>query len=261
MPRKNKKQQPSAGIVSPVFKPDDGSAMLVNKLSVKDARHILHTEGGELDASQIAIQVVQTLLVAGACAYAIWVGQATVWHLALPMVGEYLVLLLVLPIIYLFLRHEAMRKDTIGAFRLWAIFAIITGVSVAVQSRRTGNPWTTQFKLNAQQSWAWITDHHIHWAILFAMVGILLGLPGRIRHLYTYGPPFVPVGLGCGMRVGILFLGFFLLPFIASGTATTNAWILLSLLVLADVLTLWMHLDIQRRLRKLDGASGADQTA
>jgi hypothetical protein len=254
MPRKKKPS--AAGIIAPVAKSDDGSAMLVNKLSVKDARHILQTEGGELDASQIAIQVIQTIIVAGACAYAIWVGQATVWHLALPMVGEYIVLLAVLPIIYLFLRHEAMKKDTIGTLRLWAIFAIIIGVSVAVQSRKTGNPWTTQFQLDVQESWAWITDHHMHWAILFAMAGILLGLPGRIRNLYTYGPPFVPVGLGCGMRLGILFLGFFLLPFIVSGTATTNAWILLGLLVLADVLTLWMHLDIQRRLRKLDGARG-----
>jgi hypothetical protein len=252
MPRKKKSP------ISPVFAPDvpkgDGSAMLVNKLSVKDARHILRTEGGELDGAQIAIQVVQTIVVAGACAYAIWVGQATVWHLALPMVGEYLVLLVVLPILYLFLRHDAMRKDTIGALRLWAIYAVVTGVAVAVQCRRTGNPWLTQFQLNTEQAWAWITDHHMHWAILFAMAGVLLGLPGRIRNLYEFGPPFVPVGLGCGMRLGVLFMGFFLLPFIAAGTATTNAWILLGLLVLADVLTLWMHLDIQRRLRKLDGA-------
>jgi hypothetical protein len=254
MPRKKKPS--AAGIVAPVIKSDDGSAMLVNKLSVKDARHILRTEGGELDASQIAIQVIQTIIVAGACAYAIWVGQATVWHLALPMVGEYVVLLAVLPILYLFLRHEAMKKDTIGALRLWVIYAVANVVAVAVQSRQTGNPWLTQFKLNIEQAWAWITDHHMHWAILFAMVAILLGLPGRIRNLYTYGPPFVPVGLGCGMRLGVLFLGFFLLPFIAAGTATTNAWILLGLLVLADVLTLWMHLDIQRRLRKLDGARG-----
>lgn len=254
MPRKKKSP------ISPVFAPDvpkdDGSAMLVNKLSVKDARHILQTEGGELDASQIAVHIVQTIVVAGACAYAIWVGQATVWHLALPMVGEYIVLLVVLPFIYLFLRHEAMKKDTIGALRLWAIYAVVNVVAVAVQSRKTGNPWMAQFKLNMEQAWAWITDHHMHWAILFSMVAILLGLSGRIRNLYTYGPPFVPVGLGCGMRLGILFLGFFLLPFIVSGTATTNAWILLGLLVLADVLTLWMHLDIQRRLRKLDGARG-----
>lgn len=254
MPRKKKSP------ISPIFAPDasqaNDSAMLINKLSVKDARHILQTEGGELDTPQIVIQIVQTIVVATACAYAIWVGQATVWHLALPMVGEYLVLLAVLPILYLFLRHEAMRKDTIGALRLWAIFALVAGVSVAIQSRRTGNPWTTQFQLDIEQTWAWITDHHMQWAILFSMVAILLGLPGRIRNLYTYGPPFVPVGLGCGMRIGVLFLGFFLLPFIVAGTATTNAWILLGLLVLSDVLTLWMHLDIQHRLRKLDGASG-----
>src|SRR5690606_18316690 len=137
MPRKKKSP------ISPVFAPDvsqgDGSAMLVNKLSVKDARHILQTEGGELDGAPIAIQIVQTIAVASACAYAIWVGEATVWHLALPMVGEYLVLLVVLPILYLFLRHEAMRKDTINTLRLWAILALVTGVSVAIQSRRTGN--------------------------------------------------------------------------------------------------------------------------
>jgi hypothetical protein len=65
----------------------------------------------------------------------------------------------------------------------------------------------------------------------------------------------VAVGLGCGMRVGIFFLGFFLVPFVVSGTKVTNAWILWGLLLLAEVLTLWMHWDIQKRLKQRDTES------
>lgn len=247
-----KKKSPAAPIVPPAKKSGEAGSMLVNNLSVADARHLLQTEGGELGASQIVVQVIQIAAVAGACAYAIWVGEATAWHLVLPMVGEYLILLAILPVLYLFLRHQAMRKDTIGSLRLWAIFALINAGAVAYQSHRSGIPWLQQFLLNIQQAWAWITDHHMHWAILFAMAGVLLGLPGRIRNLYEYGPPFVAVGLGCGMRVAVFFLGCFLLPFIASGTQVSNAWILWALLLIAEILALGMHLDIQRRLKKLD---------
>jgi hypothetical protein len=130
---------------------------------------------------------------------------------------------------------------------------VIIGGGVAYQSHRSRLPWLEQFQLNIQQAWAWITDHHMHWAILFAMAGVLLGLPGRIRNLYEYGPPFAPVGLGCGMRIAVFFLGCFLLPFVASGTQVSNAWILWALLLIAEILALGMHLDIQRRLKKLDG--------
>jgi hypothetical protein len=251
-----KKKTAPAAIVSPIFKPAEDEPMLVNKLSVQEARHLIQCEGGELKASQIAIQAVQIVAVATACAYAIWIGQATVWHLALPMVGEYLLLLLVMPFIYLVVWHESLRKDVVGSLRLLAGILLIVAASIAVGSYRTGNSWLEQAAIDAKQSWAWIVDHHMHWAILCAMGGILLGLPGRIQSLYKYGPPFMPVGLGCGMRVGVLFLGFFLLPFIVSGSATRNAWILWTLMLIAEILALWMHWDIQRRLRKLDGASG-----
>ncbi len=252
-----KKKQSISPVFAPIGKPDDDSgAMLVNNLSVADARHLLQTEGGELDASQIVVQVIQIVAVAGACAYAIWVGEATVWHLALPMVGEYLILLAIMPVLYVLLRHEAMRKDTIGTLRLWAFFALIIGGIVAYQSHRAGMPWLEQLQLNIRQTWAWITDHHMHWAILLAMAGVLLGLPGRIRNLYEYGPPFAPVGLGCGMRIAVFFLGCFLLPFVAGGTEVSNAWILWTLLLIAEILALWMHLDIQHRLKKLERKSG-----
>lgn len=255
-----KKKTPSAAIVPPTQQADEAGRMLVNNLSVADARHLLQTEGGELDASQIVVQVIQITAVAGACAYAIWVGEATAWHLALPMVGEYLILLAIMPVLYMILRHEAMRKDTIGTLRLWAFFAVIIGGSIAYQSYRTGNPWLEQFQLDIQQTWAWITDHHMHWAILFAMAGVLLGLPGRIRNLYEYGPPFVAVGFGCGMRIAVFFLGCFLLPFVVSGTQVRNAWILWALLLIAEILALGMHLDIQRRLKKLDRESISPST-
>lgn len=256
-----KKKTSAASIVPPAKKPGEAGSMLVNNLSVADARHLLQTEGGELDASQIVMQVIQIAAVAAACAYAIWVGEATAWHLVLPMVGEYLILLAILPVLYLFLRHQAMRKDTIATLRLWAFFAVIIGGSIAYQSYRTGTSWLEQFQLNLQQTWAWITDHHMHWAMLFAMAGVLLGLPGRIRNLYEYGPPFVAVGLGCGMRIAVFFLGCFLLPFVVAGTQVSNAWILWALLLVAEILALGMHLDIQRRLKKLDGEGESQATA
>ena len=104
--------------------PSADGKKLVNDLTVADARHLLSTEGGALDASRLVVRGVSIAVVAAACAYAIWAGHATVWHLALPMAGEYLVLLLAVPVLYLVWRHPAMQKDAVGSVRLLAILAI-----------------------------------------------------------------------------------------------------------------------------------------
>lgn len=225
---------------------------LVNDLTVGDARHLLATEGGPLDVSQLAVRGISIVVVAAACAYAIWAGHATVWHLALPMVGEYVVLLAAMPILYLAVRHPALRKDAVGSLRLLANLAVAGAIAIAVQSHNSGQPWPTQLNDDANTAWAWIRDHKIQWAILAAMAGTLLELPGRLINFKKHGPPFSPVGLGCGMRVAVLCLACFLLPVVMSGSATRNAWILFGLLVLAEVLSIVMHLDIQRRLENLD---------
>lgn len=225
---------------------------LVNNLTVGDARHLLATEGGPLDASQLVVRGISIVVVAAACAYAIWAGHATVWHLALPMVGEYFILLLAMPMLYLALRHPALKKDAVGSVRLLAILAVAGVIALAVQSHQNELRWSEQLSLDFDIAWTWIRDHKIQWAILAAMAGTLLELPGRLINFRKHGPPFSPVGLGCGMRVAVLCLACFLLPVVMSGSATRNAWILLGLLVLAEVLSIVMHLDIQRRLEKLD---------
>jgi hypothetical protein len=57
------------------------------------------------------------------------------------------------------------------------------------------------------------------------------------------------------MRILVLLVGVCLLPFLfqASLRPVWFAWFLWGMLLLADVGAIWMHWDIQRRLRKLDG--------
>jgi len=250
MPAKNKRS-----VTKPASTADERK--LVNNLTISEARHLLQCEGGELDASQIAIQGVSIAVVAATCAYAIAVGNATVWHLALPMVGEYLVLLAVMPFIYLVFPHPGMKNEVVGSLRLTAGLLVIGAILATVSSYRHGNSWGEQLALDFDKAWAWVTDYSMHWPILAAMGGVLAGLPGRVYNLHKYGPPFYAVGLGCGMRAGVLFLGFFLLPFIVSGSATRAAWLLWALLLIAEVLAIVMQWDIQQRLKKIDGPGSA----
>lgn len=232
--------------------------MLVNNLTVADARHIVNCEGGELSAGDIATELITSAVVAGALARAIWVGDATSWHLFLPMVAQYAALLLVLPVVYLFLRHPALRKDSIGALRLIAFLLLAGAGALAVESYRTGAPWRTLLDDHLRQAVRWIVDAEMHWPLLLAVAAILLAIPRRIRNLYVHGPPFYGVSLGCAMRFLIPLLGCCLLPFIAAGEIPV-VWVLWTIIVLADVLALWMHWDLQRRLRNLDGAPLDDQ--
>jgi len=225
--------------------------MLVNKLSVEDARILLRNEGGELRAAQVAIQSVTIAAVAATCARAIWVGKATAWHLALPMAAQYLTLLASLPVIYAMLRLDGMRKEARDSVRAIAVLTAVTAIVVAVRAHLQDNAWLDQLAQDAQQVWLWITTHQMHWPMLCAAAGLLFDLPGRVRNLVKFGPPFLAVGLDCGVRIVVLFLGCFLLPLVV-GSSTRFTWFLWAAIVFSELLTLGMHWDIQRRLRKLD---------
>jgi hypothetical protein len=227
---------------------------LVNDLTVEEARHLLGNEGGHLSWDELVVRVVTELTVAGALAYAIWRGNVTAWHLALPSLAQYMTLLLVMPLIYLVFRHPGLRKDVMGAVRLLVAMATALMIATTVRAWRHQTEWTDQFTSDAELAWNWIADAGVQWPSLIAAAGVVLALPGRVRNLYKFGPPFMGVSLGCAMRLAVLFLGCFFLPF-AMGSSTRMVWFLWAVLLLAEGLAMGMHWDIQRRLQKLDRAT------
>jgi hypothetical protein len=230
--------------------PDD-ARMLMNDLSVGDARHLIQTEGGELTLSDVALQLASTAIVAALTARALSWGNATVWHLALPMFAQYLALMAALPPTYLVVRHPGLRKDAVGALRLWFLFALVLAITVAVRSHQSQQAWQRQLAGDTSAVWRWIADAQMHWPMLAAAVSTLAELPGRVRNLFVYGPPFVGVGLGCAMRLVVILLFCAALPW-AFGASTRMAWFLWFVIILSDLLALWMHLDIQHKLRKVE---------
>lgn len=229
-------------------KPQD-TAILVNKLTVRDAVHLVRTEGGTLSRIQIAFRVATVVIVAAFTARAIVVGQATAWHLFLPMVGEYLVLLAALPVISFILHDETLRQDVRRSLS-W-LFAIALTVSLWIGSRSfdDGTAWTAQAKVELSRLCTWITSHQMHWPILGAMAAMIAGIPGRVAAFHRHGPPFMAVGIGCAMRLVIPLLGCFLLPLVAAGKFPI-VWVIWTILLLSELGAVAMHWDLQRRLAK-----------
>src|SRR5262245_52105098 len=89
--------------------------LLINKLTVEDARHILATEGGGFTVGALALQLLLVAIVAAFTARAIWIGNATVWHLALPMLAQYFALLVAVPFIQVFIRHPDLQKEAFSS--------------------------------------------------------------------------------------------------------------------------------------------------
>ncbi len=228
---------------------DSDGAILVNKLTVKDAVHLVKTEGGSLSTGQIAFRVATILIIAAFTARAIRVGQATAWHLFLPMVGEYLVLLLSLPVISLTVRDEALRKDAKRSLRWLATILIITASWIGSQALEADTTWWAQAKTEGARFYHWITSHQMHWPILGAMAAMIAGLPGRVAAFHRHGPPFMAVGMGCAMRLIIPLFGCFLAPFIAAGKIPV-VWLIWTVLLLSELGATYMHWDLQRRLAK-----------
>ena len=231
---------------------------LLGNLSVADARHIVSCEGGEQSAIGFAIHFASVVAIAATTAWAIDAGYATVWHLALPMVTQYLALLVSLPVIFVFFRHPDLRKDTINAVRLLAGLAATAAIVTGARAWWHETPWSEQFNSDAHLAWRWIKDGHMLWPMLIAFLTELVAIPGRVHNLHKHGPPFVGVSLGCAMRFVVFMFGFCLLPFLL-GSNTDMAWTLWAMILIAELLAFWMLWDLQRRLRKLDRAGNEER--
>lgn len=222
-------------------------SILVNKLTVGDAVHILRSEGGGITAKKLAFRLALIVIVAVFTARAIILGQATAWHLFLPMVGEYFVLLLSLPVINQIVNDKTLRQDTRRTIPWLVAIVLVPGAWIAWQGFDQGNPWPTQARMECSHLIQWITVHEMHWPIIGASVGMLLSLPGRVAAFHRNGPPFVGVSIGCAMRLIIPLFGCFLLPLIAAGKIPA-VWLIWVILLLAELAALTMQWDLQRRL-------------
>jgi hypothetical protein len=218
---------------------------------VENERHLLACEGGELSKVQVAVELVSVVAIAATTAWAIAAGHATAWHLALPMVAQWLALVLAVPFIYLVVRHPELREHAAFYLRLWAGLAVTLALVTAVRAWLDARPFPAQLELDVRHAWRWIADAHMQWPILIAVVAQLVALQGHLRNLYVHGPPFSGISLGCGMRAVVLMFGCLLLPWII-GSGTSMAWTLWWMLLIAEILTLWMLLDIQHKVRKQD---------
>lgn len=223
--------------------------LLVNKLTVRDATHLVKVEGGSLSHGQIAFRAAAIIGVAAFTARAIVVGEATAWHLFLPMAGEYFVLLVSQPLLALFVRDAGLKKDAVRSLRWLAVLAGIASLWILSRAYDEGTPWTAQARAELSRLFGWITSHQMHWPILGAMAAMAGGLPGRVAAFHRHGPPFMAVGLGCAMRIVVPLFGCFLLPLVAAGTFPV-VWVIWSVLLLSELGALYMHLDLQRRLAK-----------
>jgi hypothetical protein len=230
---------------------------LAGNLTVADARHLLHNEGGEISPLETAVQASTTLLIAALTGWALWRGKATAWHLALPMVAQYLAMIAVLPCTALVLRHPALRAEAAKCIVLGLLLAAAAAAAVAWRAATPPRPGSDQARDDFAALLRWVADAGMTWPIAVAVLFTLREVPTRLANLYRYGPPFVGAGLGCGMRAAILTLGLAGLPWLVANGARL-AWGLWGALLVADLAALAMHWDIQRKLRRLEGGGNRE---
>lgn len=234
-------------------------------LTKKDARQILKAEGGEITKQEFAIQVIWILGIAGSLAWAIIQGNATVWHLGLPMVAEYLVCLVLIPILSLLYPHPELRKESMKSAWLIAILIVVGSITIAYEARAEGTDLMTQFQFWIAVATDFIIGKQVHWAILIAAFHSARSLWRNVKFLIANGPPFLGPGMGCGMRIAVLILSVILVPAFGmlilsilsgfgfhwkpSSDSLPFVWLIWGLYVTAELLTLWFLWDIQSKLK------------
>lgn len=235
------------------FQPDK-SRFLVNKLTIADARLLLRSEGGPFRLWDAAMALVTIVITSWLSARAIGQGGAAVWHLLLPLLAQYLVLLIAMPVLQIKYRLPAAEVEVKKC--RWGLIVILVLVSLGtwISGLRAERTWVEQSHHLSDWLVKSITHHEMHWPMLSAAIGLLWALPWRFRNCQKLGPPFLAVNLGCAAKVLILLAGCFLLPMILSN-ARSAVWWLWTLFLLGELVALGMILDIQRRLRRLDSKS------
>jgi hypothetical protein len=227
--------------------------MLVNKLSVKDARHLLKHEGGDATAVEYALQLGLIIVTAWLSARAILREGATVWHLLLPGVAQYLALLVFIPVCQAWYRLPGVRGEVIKCYGNLLFWTAAGAAVVAVRARMHQTGWSDQGARDLAWLGAAVRDHGMLWAMISAALGFAISLPARFRTLRDHGPPFVSVSFGCAARIVILLFGLFLLPLVLAN-AGLAPWFLWAALLIADLVALIGIWDIRRRLKRLDAA-------
>jgi|GEM_PF-1260936 len=237
----------------------NGPDLLVNKLTVADARHLLRHEGADVSLAGLLTDTWFVLLTAGLVARAIWLCDATVWHLFLPLLAQYVALNTCLPVLQVFYRLPGFRSNVLKCLGNIAGWFAIAAILVVVRASWFEQDWASQFRMDWALARDWIVSHQMHWPVLAAWLAFAATLPNRFRAYRKYGAPFVSVSYGCAVRLVILLgFGIFVFPFflISPGAgrfgAAWGAWILWGLLLIADLTAIYHLQDIRRRLRLLD---------
>lgn len=233
---------------------------LVNKLTVGDARRLLRHEGGPWSGWTMAWRAGLALALIGLTARAIGFGEATIWHLMLPLMAQLVALNACLPLMIVGMRASGLRREAWACWRNVVIGLAAAAVAIFVRSRLLDASWTDQAGTDLRGLWAWIVDHEMQWPTLLALAGMAASLPARVRQYQQMGPPFVSVSFGCAAQAVVMTLGLFALPLLW-GHPTGMTWALWSALSLADLLALYGLWDVQRRLRQLDARDSAPKSA
>jgi len=236
--------------------PAEESRMLVQKLSVADARRLMKLEGVELDGRSFIRELVFTAAFAVTTGYAVFTGSITVWHLFMPLIASWFGLVTAIPVVYLVYRHEAIKVEAKKSiFNLVFLAAIIAAV-VGYNAAKSHQSFSTQFQQDVHTAWRWVIDSDIHWAMIVAYFNIVLSMPARVHNLMEFGPPFAAVGIGCATQLLVFFGGACALPLIIEKQISA-VWVLWFLLNAAHVLALWIHWDVGKRLKAYDAMKAA----
>ncbi len=241
-------------------KPDTrDTRLLVNKLTVGDARRLLLHEGGERSIIATVVDLGFILVTAALVAHAIAKWNATMWHLLLPLLAQYVALNTFIPILQSTYRLPNFQSTVYKCLVNIAGWFVIAAVIVVWHANSNGTTLTQQLQADFETAWGWIFNHQMHWPIATAFVGFAVTLPAQFRACRDHGPPFVSVSFGCAIRILILFFFFylswmFLLAAPGSTEFTNNygAWIIWGLLLLADLLAWYGLLVIRLRLERLE---------
>lgn len=226
---------------------------------------MLMSEGGQISLRELITQLIWILAINGALAWAILKGHATVWHLVLPMVGEFVAYLVALPLLQMIYRNAHFKKESWQAVRTLLILSLALIGTLVGRAYHFQQPLGVHIANDCRACFEWIVGAHIQWAILIAAFHAIRNVVRSVRFLVAQGPPFMGPGVGCAMRFVVGFLAVVLVPTVGlvlvgalkdfginwqPNVWLSPVWVIFGLLVISELTTLWFLWDTQSKLKE-----------
>ena len=200
----------------------------------------------------LALRVASLAAVFGLMAWAIAYRGATAGALLLPMAGEIVAGFVVALVLALVVVREAkFRRETLSSLTFWGVVFAGWLAWTGFEANRAHVPLDRHLAQTFGAAVDYVRVYGMHWPMLAAAIGLVVGTAGDVTAYRRKGPPFVFLGsLNLGLRMFVLMIAGMGFLVTIDWSRRERAYLMLLVLAAGEAFALWAPFLVQKKIRE-----------